>query len=221
MQAPPTESQLTLRLAVYVDVSGSAQDGYEFEDRHAAALTGLVRQFGGEVGFGLIGDGAPNSLIRFAAELAPSLSNNLLLRARQQPDQVRDDALVKTRADSFIVQVMEQYRSAGLARRTDIGSALSQGQAFLFEPLAKAMPVRRVLLLLTDGDQTGATPLPTLTNDVETLVVHASGRVHTDLEQFNPLVFGSTEAVLAYLRDSLQPRDAQDPRRALEPNANY
>jgi hypothetical protein len=204
-----------LRVCVMQDLSGSIVETRtpRITESDLKALTNLIKDRGGELGFGVIQEQSDRGLARFVVDENPAppppephnpLYRPRWERERQQAEAERNrwEADLKTRVGAFLKEAQGRLE-ARLAGATDVCGAIRRCDLMLAEP-SKPDTIN-FLVLISDGQHNvrrSACP-GSLAANGRLLLVNGSA-VQGVVEQYEPTRFESIEAAIRYIKEALQ-----------------
>jgi hypothetical protein len=205
-------SPAPLRICVLQDLTGSIVDTRtpKIADSELRALIDLIKERGGELGFGVIQERSDRGLARLAvgdppAPPPPKRRNPWYLetweRARQQAEAARQrwEEDLETRVEAFVREVQSRLE-APLARATDVCGALRRGDLMLAEP--SPADTQRFLVVISDGQHNvrRSTCPDSLAANARLLLVNGSA-VQGLVERYEPTRFESIAAAIAFIQE--------------------
>jgi hypothetical protein len=214
---PPAEDPgpAPLRVCLMQDLSGSIVETRtpRITEPDLKALTNLIKDRGGELGFGVIQEQSDRGLARFVVDENPAPPppepHNPLYRPRwerelQQAEAERNrwEADMKNREEGFLKEAQARLASP-LARRTDVCGAIRRCDLMLAEPCPAG--TLRFLVLISDGlhNVRGSDCPESLAANTRLLLVNGSA-VQGIVERYQPTRFESIEAAIKYIKEALQ-----------------
>src|SRR5205085_8455322 len=203
--------------AVFDDKSRSVKSARmsPIQEQDLTALINILRQTGGELAFGLIGESSDRPLVRLRIPVPPTppvrtVVQNPFERAEQDSlfqEQMRKyeeerqswEADVNQRIAVFIAAVKPRLQQPARENATDIVSALERAELFLSEPGA-VWPgqTHSFIILNSDGADTTKRKPVEIRSGARLLLINGSGNLGT-LGLLNPLRFESKQAAFDFL----------------------
>jgi len=218
LETPPPSKVTPVKIVILLDKSGSAPDHAvpQINVDDLQPLIGFLTTRGGELAIGEISSKVHRPLIRLRVDnvpppppIKPAPLGNAFRDAdaaedyriritSHQAETAKFNAEVDRIRDIFIRDVMPLAMQKAEAKKTDIWGALRQSDLFLMEA-ESATPIRRYLLLLTDGkDTAGGYPVAQLKSQPKMLLVNSSASDGV-LARFDPLKFESFAAAVRFI----------------------
>jgi len=215
---PPTTRVLTPNLyAVFDDKSRSVKSARmsPIQEQDLTALINILRQTGGDLAFGLIGESSDRPLLRLRIPAPPALPvrtkvQNPFERAEQdslfqeqmkkyEEEQQRWETEINRRIAVFMDAVRPRLQQPARENATDIYSALERAELFLNEPGA-VWPgqTHSFIILNSDGADTTKRKPVEIRSGARLLLINGSGSVGT-LGSLNPLRFESKQAAFDFI----------------------
>lgn len=203
--------------AVFDDKSRSVKSARiaPLQEQDMMALINVLRQTGGELSFGLIGESRMRPLLRLRIPVPPQLpvkrvSQNAFERAEldsafqeemegYEAKRKRWETEVNERIASFKEAARPRLRERAKDKATDISSALARAELFLNEPGA-VWPAEtyRYIILNSDGIATTNRKPVEIKSGARLLLINGSGSLGT-LASLRPLRFESKEAAFDFI----------------------
>lgn len=185
------------------------------QEQDLLALINVLRQTGGELSFGLIGESRMRPLLRLRIPVSPPLpvkrnSQNAFERAEQdsafqeamesyEAKRKQWEADVNQRIAVFMEAARPRLHEPAKAKATDIASALARAELFLNEPGAVwPAETHRLIILNSDGIATTNRKPVEIKSGARLLLINGSGSLFR-LEPLHPLRFESKQAALDYI----------------------
>lgn len=218
VEASPNQKHLVPGLySVFDDKSRSVKSARiaPLQEQDLMALINVLRQTGGELSFGLIGESRMRPLLRLRLPVPPPLpvkreSQNAFERAEE--DSAFQEAMesyeakrkqwemeVNGRIAAFMEAARPRLQEPAKDKATDISSALARAELFLNEPGA-VWPTEphRMIILNSDGIATINRKPVEIKSGARLLLINGSGSLGT-LEPLHPLRFESKQAALDFI----------------------
>lgn len=185
------------------------------QEQDLLALINILRQTGGELSFGLIGESSNRPLLRLRIPVQPPLpvkhdSQNAFERAEQdsafqeemesyETKRKQWEADVNQRIAAFLEAARPRLQEPAKDKATDISSALARAELFLNEPGAVwPAETHRLIILNSDGIATTNRKPVEIKSGARLLLINGSGSLGT-LEPLHPLRFESKQAALDFI----------------------
>jgi hypothetical protein len=222
-QTVPVEASQSKRVlapglySVFDDKSRSVKSARiaPLQEQDLRALINVLRQTGGELSFGLIGESSNRPLLRLRIPVPPAPpvkreAHNAFERAEQ--DSAFQEELesyeakckqlemeVNQRIAAFMEAARPRLQEPAKDKATDIASALARAELFLNEP-GEVWPAEthRLIILNSDGIATTNRNPVEIKSGARLLLINGSGSLGT-LEPLHPLRFESKQAALDYI----------------------
>ena len=203
--------------SVFDDKSGSVKSARlaPFQEQDLMALINVLRQTGGELSFGLIGESSNRPLLRLRIPVPPAppvkrITQNAFERAEEdsafqvemenyEAKRKQWETDVNQRVAAFMEAARPRLQEPAKHKATDISSALARAELFLNEPGA-AWPAEthRLIILNSDGIATTNRKPVEIKSGARLLLINGSGSLGT-LEPLHPLRFESKQAAIDYV----------------------
>jgi hypothetical protein len=204
--------------AIFDDKSRSVKSARiaPLEEQDLLTLINILRQTGGELAFGLIGETSDRPLLRLHITVPPARPfmrdvENPFERAEEESkfqDDVRDyetkrqnwEAEVNQRTETFLQAARTRLAEPARDHITDISSALERAETFLNEPdeVWPAGQTHRYIILNSDGIATANRKPVLIKSGARLLLVNGSGSTGT-LASLQPVRFESKQAALDFI----------------------
>lgn len=185
------------------------------QEQDLTALINILRQTGGELSFGLIGESSNCPLLRLRIPLPPThpakhTAQNPFERAEQDSafqEEVKKyeirrqswEAEVNQRIDAFMEAVRPRLQETAKDSTTDVYSALARAELFLNEPGAVwPAETHRYIILNSDGIDTAKRKPVEIKSGARLLLINGSGSLGT-LALIHPLRFESKQAAFDFI----------------------
>jgi len=220
IEANKNQSHLVPGLySVFDDKSGSVKTARisPIQEQDLLSLINVLRQTGGELSFGLIGESRMRPLLRLRIPVPPAPPvkrdfQNAFERAEEdsafqgamesyEAKRKQWEADVNQRIDVFMQAVRPPLQQPAREKATDIVGALERAELFLNEPDAvwPAETARhRYVILNSDGVATTNRKPVEIRSGACLLLINGSGSLGT-IEPLHPLQFESKQAALDYI----------------------
>jgi hypothetical protein len=213
--------------AVFDDKSGSVKSARiaPIQEQDLMSIIDILRQTGGELSFGLIGESSDRPLLRLRIPVPPPLpprhdSQNAFERAEQDSTfqeemesynakRQRWEADVNQRINAFMEAVRPRLQEPAREKATDINSALARAELFLNEPAAlwpAETAQHKYIILNSDGVATVNRKPIEIKSHARLLLINGSGSVGT-IAALQPLRFESKQAAIAFIEATELGRD--------------
>jgi len=205
--------------AVFDDKSGSVNSARitPIQEQDLMTLIDILRQTGGELAFGLIGESSDRPLLRLRIPVPPTPpvkhdAQNPFKRAEQDSafqDEMNDynsrreqwEKDVKGRINAFMEAARPRLQQPAREKATDITSALLRAELFLNEP-NEAWPAEtanhKFIILNSDGIATTNRKPIEIRSGARLLLVNGSGSLGTT-GALHPLQFESKQAAFDFI----------------------
>jgi hypothetical protein len=204
--------------AVFDDKSRSVKSARiaPVEEQDLAALINILRQTGGELAFGLIGESSARPLLRLHIPVPPVRpvmreASNPFERAEQdsalqdkmseyETKHQRWETEVNGRIEIFLQAARPRLQEPARDRVTDISSALDRAEIFLNEP-GEVWPTEkthRYIIMNSDGIATANRKPVEIKSGARLLLINGSGSTGT-LASLQPVRFESKQAALDFI----------------------
>lgn len=205
--------------AVFDDKSRSVKSARiaPLEEQDLQALINILRQTGGELAFGLIGEASDRPLLRLHITVPPARPvmrevENAFEHAEEESafqDAMSDyeakrqswEAEVNRRAEAFVQAARTRLQEPARDHITDIPSALARAETFLSEPDAvwpTGGKTHAYIILNSDGISTVNRKPVEIKSGARLLLINGSGSTGT-IAQLKPLSFESKQAALDFI----------------------
>jgi hypothetical protein len=203
--------------SVFDDKSRSVKSAriVPLHEQDLLALINVLRQTGGELSFGLIGESSDRPLLRLRIPLPPTHpamreAQNPFERAEQdsafqeemknyETKHQRWEAEVNQRINAFMEAVRPRLQEPARDKVTDISSALDRAELFLNEPGAVwPAETHRYIILNSDGIDTAKRKPVEIKSGARLLLINGSGSLGT-LASLHPLRFESKQAAFDFI----------------------
>jgi hypothetical protein len=203
--------------SVFDDKSSSVKSARiaPIQEQDLMILINVLRQTGGELSFGLIGESSDRPLLRLRIPAPPSRpvtreAQNPFERAEQDStfqEEVKNyetkrqgwETEVNQHINAFMEAVRPRLQEPAKDNVTDIASALARAELFLNEPgTVWPTETHRYIILNSDGIDTAKRKPVEFKSGARLLLINGSGSLGT-LASLNPLRFESKQAALDYI----------------------
>lgn len=213
--------------AVFDDKSGSVKSARiaPIQEQDLMSIIDILRQTGGELSFGLIGESSDRPLLRLRISVPPPLppkkdSQNAFERAEQdstfqeemenyQAKRQQWEADVNQRINAFMEAVRPRLQEPAREKATDINSALARAELFLNEP-DSVWPAEtakhKFIILNSDGISTVKRQPVEIKSHARLLLINGSGSEGT-IAALQPLRFESIQSAIAFIAATELGRD--------------
>jgi hypothetical protein len=187
------------------------------QEQDLMTLINVLRQTGGELSFGLIGESSDRPLLRLRIPLPPSPpvhhdAQNPFERAEQDPafqeemenynaKRLRWEAEVNQRIAAFLSAVRPRLQESARDKATDISSALARAELFLNEPdtvWPAETEKHKYIVLNSDGLDTVKRQPAEIRSGARLLLINGSGSLGT-IASLQPLRFESKQAAFDFI----------------------
>ena len=213
----PAEAPAPGLYAVFEDKSRSVQTARvaPLQEQDLLTLIDVLRQTGGELSFGLIGEARDRPLVRLRIPQPPARPVERTVQnpferadedakfqaelAQYETLQQRWETETGERINAFLSAVRPRLQEPAHDNVTDVYAALSRAELFLNEPAAVwPRATHRYIILNSDGIATAGRKSVELKSGARLLVINGGGSVGS-LAPLNPLRFESKQSAFDFI----------------------